>query len=179
MSTHVEWTAADDEELRAAYAQGLFARHTLAVRTLATRMGITVKRVQHRARRLGLTGQRGRPWTSAEDAKLRTWAGKVSAARMAKQLNRSVTAVQIRLSRLDLKERVEERGYRQYELYELMGITERTFLKLLEIRPMERNRFHNFSRAEVQLWIYDLLEHLELRRFDQEFLKRMLKGAAA
>lgn len=181
MSGWIQWTAEEDEAIRQAYAQGLYARHTAAVKALATRKGTSVRQVRYRACKLGLTRHlRGnKPWKPDEEKQLRELGGKVSTTYIAKLLGRSVASVSVRLSRMELKGRVVERGYTRYELCDLMGINNRTLQTLLEKRPMTPNRFKNFSRAEVQMWIFDLLEVLELRRFDQDFLKQMLKGAAA
>jgi DNA-binding CsgD family transcriptional regulator len=181
MSVRLQWTAEEDQALRDAYAQGLYARHTVAMKALAVRKGTSVSRCRYRALKLGLTRHQrgGKPWTATEQKMLREMAGKFSASRIALKLGRSVAAVNMCMSRLELQGRVINRGYRRYELCALMGITERTFYALLKDRAMERNRFGNYSKAEVQMWIFELLEQLELRRFDQDFLKQMLKGVAA
>ncbi len=53
-----------------------------------------------------------------------------------------------------------------------------TLASLLKRFPMTTNLAGNFSEDEVQLWLWDHIEDLELRKMTQQRLKAMLQRAA-
>lgn len=176
----IAWTTEEDTELRAAYAKSSFRGRLLAIRALAERKGIAVYCCQRHARKVGcvLLTNNCRRWSNADEEILAAYAGKIPPSRIAKIMHRSDHAIHQRMSRMSLSGQVRERGYTRKELADLMGMDERTLRALLKKYRMPTNLFGNFSESSVQLWIWDHMEEMELRKFDQPWLKAILRKVA-
>lgn len=176
----VSWTEEEDEELRRIYAMSHAGRSAAALRKLAVAKGVRLTHCRNRASTLGLARVAGgrRRWTQAEIENLRAYAGELTVRRIARILGRTESSVTCRLHLMELSGRAKDRGYLRYQLADLMGVDLETLRKLLKRFPMKTNVLGNFSESDVQLWIFDHLEELELRKFNQDWLKTMLKGAA-
>ena len=180
--TRVEWTEEDTEELRRIYSISNAGRAARAIHEFALRKGIRAAQIRRRARTLGFARIAGehRPWTQAERENLRTYVGRLPIYRIAKILARSPDAVDREITRQRLSRRVRERGYTKTELADLLGVDrDRTLREMLTRWPMKANLFGNFSQQEVQLWVWEHLEEIELRKCNQPWLKGLLKEAAA
>lgn len=176
----VSWTREEDEELKRIYAISHAGRSAAALRKLAARKLVRTSHCRTRARALGLTRVGGwrRGWTQAELENLRAYAGQRTARQIARILGRTEASVTCRLHLMKLSGQVKDRGYTRYQLADLMGIDLATLRGLVKRYPLKTNSLGNFSESDVQLWIFDHLEELELRKFNQDWLKSMLKGAA-
>lgn len=176
----IKWTPEEDTELRAAYAKSSFKGRLLAIRALAERKGVAVYCCWNRARRIGciLLTNNHRRWSKPDEEILAAYAGKIPPSRIAKIMHRSEHAIHVRLSRMAISGQVKEKGYTRGDLADLMGMDERTLRALLKKYRMPTNLFGNFSESAVQLWIWDHMEEMELRKFDQPWLKAMLRRAA-
>lgn len=181
MRPRIQWTPEDDDELRRVYSISSASRAAVALEKLATAKHISRRRCWERACLMGLSRAdgRGRRWTQAEDENLRAYAGRLTVRRIARVLGRTDYSVIARMDHLELSARVRDRGYTRGELSDRMGLDRDGLRKLLENWPMTTNLIGNFANADVQLWIFEHLEELELRRMDQSWLKRILKEAAA
>jgi hypothetical protein len=95
------WTEQDDAEFRTLYG-------TMTRKEVAARMNRTFDAIVARAGALGLTREsnrvvtENRRWTAHEDSQLRSLAGTMTKAEIAKRLDRTVTAVISRMGRLGL-----------------------------------------------------------------------------
>jgi hypothetical protein len=178
----VVWTAEEEAELKRIYAISIAGRAARAIHELAKTKGISAAQVRRRARTLGFARVAGehRPWTQAERENLRAYVGRLPVYRIAKILARSPDAVDREITRQRLSRRVRERGYTKTELADLLGVDRDYTLKVMLGRwPMKSNLFGNFSQEEVQLWIWEHLEEIELRKCNQPWLKGLLKEVAA
>jgi hypothetical protein len=98
--SRLRFTPADDEMLRALWAEG----HSLDA--IGQRLGRAAQGVKERASRLGLPRRNNTEYTAAADAQLRVLhAAGLSHAQMGKMLGRSPSSVSERCRRLDLPHR--------------------------------------------------------------------------
>jgi len=180
--TRISWSAEDDAEIRRIYAISSHGLAAAALKKFAMRKGVRTRECRRRARMLGIVRVRRnhRPWSEVEDENIRQYAGRLPVWRIAKILGRSEESVICRMHLLEQSARVKDRGYTREELAQLMGIDRGDTLRLLLQRwPIKVNSLGNFAPCEVQMWVFDHLEHLELRKFDQTFLKAMIRECAA
>lgn len=177
----IPWSEEDDAELRRIYAISSHGAASAALKAFAERKGIDRKACRNRAYKLHLTRVAGghRIWTKTERENLHHYAGKIPAWKIAKILGRSDDSVKSQIYLMGLTARVEDRGYTRLQIAELMGVDlGYTLRKLLRKFPIRTNGLGNFSCSDVQLWIWDHLEEFELRKFNQEWLKAILRRAA-
>ena len=175
------WTGEEDAELKRIYAISSAGRSARAIRDFAARKGISPSQVRRRARTIGLARIAGehRPWTAAERENLKAYVGRLPIYRIAKILARSPDAVDREISRQRMSRRVRERGYTKTEFAELLGVDSSTLNAMLDRWPMEKNALGNFAKSEAALWLWEHIDHIELRKCDQCWLKEILKEAAA
>lgn len=181
MATKAEWTEEEISELRRIYGISSPGAAARALAEFSRRKGLSPTRVRRRARTLGFARIAGehRPWTQAERENLRAYVGRLPVYRIAKILARSPDAIDREITRQKLGRRVRERGYTKTELADLLGVDQdRTLRQMLLRWPMKANLFGNFSQHEVQLWIWEHIEEIELRKCNQPWLKGILKEAA-
>lgn len=179
-SKRVHWTTEEDMELRRIYALSKAGQSSKGLAQLAQRKRCSKENCRKRAEILGIQRVAGahRRWTALEIENLKQYAGRITTRKIARILGRSQEAVNVQLSRLEVSGRVKERGYTRVELGDLMGIDLDTLRAFLKRFPMPVNLLGNFAGSEVQLWIWDHLEDLELRKMNQAWLKSMLRKVA-
>lgn len=114
------WTPEKDQYVRERYDSRIKGR----AQQIADRLAWPKWVITKRAAELGVSHpfKPDRRWTNAERAVLETWAGKKPVQYIKKQLpNRTLTAVVLKLKRLDLSRRVRE-GYTLRELEQCFGV---------------------------------------------------------
>jgi hypothetical protein len=176
----LQWTEEEDRELRRIYAMSRAGQSSAALRKLADRKGVKLERCRNRAATLGLSRVAGRHrrWTTVEDENLEAYAGRLPVRKIARILARTDEAIINRLHLRKLSGRVKDRGYMRTELAECLGLDIDTLRALLKRFPLEANLLGNFAEADLQLWVWDHLEDLELRKCNQAWLKAMLRRPA-
>lgn len=176
----IRWLGEEDEELRRIYALSKAGPAAAALRRLAEQKGVAPRNCRDRAHHLGLSRTKlgRRRWTVKELEALKQYAGRITVGKIARLLRRTDDAVIQRLHRLALSGRVKERGYMRIELADCLGVDLETLRGLLKRFPLGENLLGNFKEDDVQLWVWDHLEDLELRKMDQAWLKAILRRAA-
>jgi hypothetical protein len=149
--------------------------YTRALRRIVAVTGVPMPTVKSHIYLLGLgikRGPRPRLWTDEEEQALQEMAGQRTVVAIAKRLNRSVNAVQMRLHELHLSARITD-GYSAKDLVELLGVGERT---------IHRWRQYGWLPAGTERMPDDVVERFirlhpeeyDLRLVDQAWFKGML-----
>lgn len=185
--THL-WTPERDAFLRDRYDPRVKGR----VNEIAAALRVPKWVVSRRAGDLGLRKPRGetRAWTPADDRFLESHAGTRLVGWMAKQLDRTPTAVAVRLKRLRISRRIRE-GYTLRDLQLCLGVDHRPILGWVRSGKLEaRHRYSgelepSFNRDAWHFTDEGVLRFLlghptayELARVDQDWFLGLVRDPA-
>jgi hypothetical protein len=142
--------------------------------------------ISHRAQLLGLCRTKEQPWTKAEDAFLREWAGVHTPNWMAKQLRRrTITAIIVRLKRLQISRRIQPNGLTMWQLEQALGVDHRQIVAWWRsgrlkgrylTNPHEHDRYE-FQEADVAAFLLQNPSSFRLDRVDQAWFMGMMREA--
>lgn len=175
------FTAEADRLLRERYDTRVRGRAA----EIAATLGMPAWRIKRRACELGLTTPRGdrKPWTDADRRFLERHVGRRLVPWIARQLGRSLTAVQVELKRLKIS-RAMRVGYTQRELAECFGVDPHVVGRWVEagqltgargVMGVEKARAAwHFTEADVVRFISAHPTAFELRRVDQRWFLRLV-----
>lgn len=172
---------ADDEELRRIYSLPCRTDRVLALRKFAESKSKTPRICSNRAVVLGIASSRRR-WSDAEYRNITRYAASHPPRAIARIVGRSERSVKRELLLLRKLGRVRSDGYTVHMLAGFMGINPETLARLVQRWPMNGrkwSKWQKFPSCDVQVWLWEHIDDLDLRPMDQVWLKRMLKEVAA
>jgi hypothetical protein len=144
--------------------------------------------ITHRVQQLGLARTKEKPWTKAEDAFLLEWAGVHTPTWMQKQLtNRTVTAIVVRLKRLNVSRRIQSDGLTLMQLEQALGVDHRHIAAWwksgrLKGRRRETDRIvqgdpYVFEESDVAEFLLANPSAFRLDRVDQAWFMGLMRDA--
>jgi len=142
--------------------------------------------VSRRACALGLARVKEKPWTAAEDALVREWAGRHTVIWMARQLrSRTPTAIAVRLKRLHISRRIQADGLTMCQLEQALGVDHRqikAWWRSGRLKGVYHEQRHASERYEFQEddVVEFLLTHpfvFRLDRVDQAWFMGLMRDA--
>lgn len=174
--TRMIWTPEQDAELKRIYALASYGRRVAALKKFAQAQWTTSRNCSNRAVVLGIA-RHWRPVTPTERQNIAMYAATKPPKVIAKILGRGERTIcnELRLLR---KPPIKD-GYSVEALADLMGIQGETLAGLLKRWPIEKNKHQKLPSCDVQVWIWEHLDDLDVRPMSQGWLKRMLKEVAA